>query len=96
VEPEAGLRRQEVGYTFSRTGQYELTISYKKYTYAFDDSLKSLIVGLTWRLAIAKGLTIETAAISMGILRRESGRGIQQGGDDVIIERTAKGGDVLK
>ncbi len=42
-------------------------ISYQKYTYAFDDSLKLLIVGLTWRLATAKGLKIETAAISMGI-----------------------------
>jgi hypothetical protein len=96
VGPEAGLRRQEVGYTFSRTVQYELTISYKKYTYAFDDSLKSLIVGSTWRPATAKGLTIETAAIPMGNLRRESGKEIQQGGNDVVVERTAKGGDVLK
>lgn len=58
--------------------------------------VRSLIVGATWRPATAKGLTIETAAIPMGILRRESRREIQQGGDDVIVERTAKGGDVLK
>jgi hypothetical protein len=43
------------------TGQYELTISYKTYTYAFDNSLKSLTVGARWRSATAKNLTIETA-----------------------------------
>jgi len=49
------------------TGQYKLAISYKKYTYAFDDSLRSVIVGITWRPATAKGLTIETAAIPMSV-----------------------------
>jgi hypothetical protein len=29
------------------------------------------------------------------ILRQESRRGIQQGGDDIIVETTAKSGDVL-
>lgn len=54
------------------------SLSYRtRHTYAFDDSLKSLIVGATWRPATAKGLTTETAAIPIGIMRRESARGIQ-------------------
>jgi hypothetical protein len=89
VGPEAVLRRQEVGYTFFRTGQYKLIILHKRFTYAFDDSLKSLIVGAIWSPATAKGLTIETAAI---LMRR---RGIQQG-NNVIVDRAAKGGDVFK
>jgi len=68
-------------------GPVSTSLSYhtREYTYAFDDSLKSLIVGATWRPATAKGLTIETDAIPMGILRRGCGRGIQQGGDEVIV-----------
>jgi hypothetical protein len=62
---EAGLRRQEVGYTLSEARQHELIISDIKYKYAIDDSLKSLVVGATWKPATAKGLTIDTADTSI-------------------------------